>query len=79
MKNQGQILATMGGTKAAVVAWDSMTRDEIIDALDVVLHFLEGIHKDGFTEAGLRTAKNVYVRLAGEISDHDFPDPDSEI
>jgi hypothetical protein len=76
MKNQGQILATMGSTKTAiVVAWEGMSRDEVLDGLDAVLDFLEGNHEEPFTEAGLRTGQDVRVRSLWELG---LADPDLE-
>ena len=68
MKKQGRLLATMGSTQvAAAVAWNGMTRDEVLDALAAVLEFLEGNHKNPLTAAGLRTGQDVRVRRVQRV------------
>jgi hypothetical protein len=57
MKNQGQILANVGSSGSAVVAWEGLSRDEVLDVLDAVVNFLElkGNSEDRFKAAGLRS------------------------
>jgi len=63
MEIQGQILATMGSTNAAmVVSWDGLTRDEVLDALEAVMDFVVGDYKSQYTVAGLRSEQDVRVR-----------------
>lgn len=67
MKNQGQILAKVGGAGSAVVAWDGLSRDEVLDALDAVVNFLEleGNSEDRIKAAGLRCGRHVHVTPVG--------------
>jgi hypothetical protein len=73
MKNQGQILAKVGDTGSAVVAWDRLSRDEVLDALDAVVSFLEleANTEDRFKAAGLRSGRHVHITLVGRS---DFAD-----
>ena len=68
MKNQGQILANVGSSGSAVVAWDRLSRDEVLDVLDAVVNFLElkGNSEDRFKAAGLRSGRHVHVTLVGK-------------
>jgi len=67
MKNQGQLLAKVGNTGSAVVAWDGLSKDEVLDALDAVVNFfeLEGNSEDQFRAAGLRSGRHVHVTSVG--------------
>jgi hypothetical protein len=76
MKNQGQILANVGNTGSAVVAWDNLSKDGVLDALNAVLNFFEGNHKGQFAEAGLRSGR--HVRLFS-ITKPDLAGLDTEI
>jgi len=68
MKNQGQLLAKVGNTGSAVVAWDGLSRDEVLDALDAVVNFLEleGNSEDRFRAAGLRSGRHVHITPVGK-------------
>ena len=68
MKNQGQLLAKVGNTGSAVVAWDGLSKDEVLDALDAVVNFLEleGNSEDQFRAAGLRSGRHVHVTSVGK-------------
>jgi len=63
MKNQGQILVKVGNTGSAVVVWDRLSRDEVLDALDAVVNFLElkDNSEDRFKAAALRSGRHVHV------------------
>ena len=73
MKNQGQILAKVGNTGSAVVAWEGLSRDEVLDALDAIVSFLElkGNSEERFKAAGLRSGRHVHVTQVGKA---DFAD-----
>jgi len=68
MKNQGQILVKVGNTGSAVVAWDRLSRDEVLDALDAVVNFLElkDNSEDRFKAAELRSGRHVHVTPVGK-------------
>ncbi len=68
MKNQGQILAKVGSSGSAVVAWDRLSRDEVLDVLDAVVNFLElkGNSEDRFKAAWLRSGRHVHITLVGK-------------
>jgi hypothetical protein len=68
MKNQGQILANVGSSGSAVVAWDRLSRDEVLDVLDAVVNFLElkGNSKDRFKAVGLRSGRHVQFTQVGK-------------
>ena len=68
MKNQGQILAKVGSSGSAVVAWDRLRRDEVLDVLDAVVNFLEleGKSEDRFKAAGLRSGRHVHATSVGK-------------
>lgn len=78
MKNQGQILAKIGSTKgSAVVAWDGLSRDEVLDILQAVLGFVElkRTANDLYTVAGLNSGRTVTLFPSGKL---DFADLDKK-
>ena len=68
MKNQGQILAKVGSSGSAVVAWEELSRDEVLDTLEASVNYLEleGNSEDRFKAPGLRSGRHVHVILAGK-------------
>jgi len=68
MKNQGQILAKVGSSGSTIVAWDGLSRDEVLDALDAVVNFLqlERNSEDRFRAAGLRSGRHVHITPVGK-------------